>query len=507
MKVSMGLEPVINALRGLLLLSLLLDVTISHAQSVEELKKGVVKITAQADGKTRVGTGFVVKIDTESAYIVTAAHVVSGDSQPRVQFFARQDVPVRAQVKHAEGGDDETGMALLTVRGKENVPTGLVALQLATTIRISGGEDIMVIGHPRGAGDWAILKGSIASRQGRYLTVDANIDEGNSGGPIIQNGQVVGLIGGAQRYGKGVTIGTVREYLEGHGIIIQSTAIPDAAKHSRTPQTITGKDGAPMVLIPAGEFMMGIEGYDDFPPHRVALDAFYLDKYEVTNRIFHQFVQQTGHRTTAEREGNSNALLEGEGMQTIKGANWRQPEGERTVFASNRFEHPVVSVSWEDADAFCRWARKRLPTEAEWEYAARAGTKTLFWWGNGSPGSRLVENIRDEAAKKLLKEFISGYDDGSVRTAPVGSYEANPWGLHDMGGNVEEWTADWYDGQYYLKSSDRNPKGPSSGEYRVSRGGSWQDHPGYAFPARRLMLPPRTRIDYLGFRCAQDVPK
>ncbi|QPD02758.1 MAG: hypothetical protein Nkreftii_000532 [Candidatus Nitrospira kreftii] len=209
MKMPMSLEPVIVLLRGLLFFTLFLEATIAQAQNIEELKKGVVKLTAQVDGKTKVGTGFIVKFDSEIVYIMTAAHVISGDSQPKVQFFSRQEVPVRAQVKHAEGGDGETGMALLVVRGKDNIPVGLATLPLATVARVSGGEDIMVIGHPRGAGDWAILKGSIAARQGRYLTVDANIDEGNSGGPIMHSGQVVGLIGGAQRYGKGVTIGTV----------------------------------------------------------------------------------------------------------------------------------------------------------------------------------------------------------------------------------------------------------------------------------------------------------
>ena len=143
---------------------------------------------------------------------MTAAHVVNGDAQPRVQFFPQEDVSVQATVKHSEGGDEVTGLALLVVRGKDNLPSGLTVLTLASTSRLSGNEEIIVIGHPRGAGDWAILKGSIASRQGRYMTIDANIDEGNSGGPIIHSGEVVGLVGGVTRYGRGVTAGSVREY-------------------------------------------------------------------------------------------------------------------------------------------------------------------------------------------------------------------------------------------------------------------------------------------------------
>ncbi|MBX3300922.1 MAG: SUMF1/EgtB/PvdO family nonheme iron enzyme [Nitrospira sp.] len=180
----------------------------------------------------------------------------------------------------------------------------------------------------------------------------------------------------------------------------------------------TGKDGAPMVLIPAGSFLMGstkdevdrailscvkelkkdqqtCEGWykPELPQHRVQIDSFYLDQYEVTNRLFAKFVEATGHHTTAEKEGTSRGLVDGD-WKDVTGATWRQPEGGVTVFASNRTEHPVVSVSWEDADAYCRWYGKRLPTEAEFEYATRAGTQTKYWWGNGTPGTRKVAQCR-----------------------------------------------------------------------------------------------------------------
>lgn len=311
----------------------------------------------------------------------------------------------------------------------------------------------------------------------------------------------------------------------------QNAPLPQVQPTEKLPSAITGKDGAPMVLVPAGNFQMGstkdevdraiqtclkeykkdpqiCEGWykSEFPRHRVDLDEFYLDKYEVTNSLFQQFEQQTSYRTTAEQEGRAVAFVEGKSWEEVKGANWRKPEAGATVFDSNRAEHPVVSVSWEDAQTYCRWAGKRLPTEAEFEYAMRAGTTTRYWWGDGNPGGRRVENIADESAKHLLKNIMKGYDDGSVRTAAVGRYEANPWGLHDMSGNVSEWAADWYDGNYYAKSPERNPPGPSGGEYRVRRGGSWNHVPGTVRSANRNWYTPSGRSDNIGFRCAQDVP-
>lgn len=314
--------------------------------------------------------------------------------------------------------------------------------------------------------------------------------------------------------------------------IKQNAPLPQVQPTGNLRSAITGKDGAPMVLIPAGNFQMGSTedevgralqdcikelgkdqppckslGKPELPQHRVQMDAFILDKYEVTNRLFQQFVKQSGYRSTAEREGSAWAFVEGKGGEDVMGASWLKPEAGATVFDSNRTEHPVVSVSWDDAQAYCQWAGKRLPTEAEFEYAMRGGTTTTYWWGNGNPGSRRVENTADETSKNLLKYIMKGYVDGSVQAAPVGSYEANPWGLHDMSGNVGEWTADWYGGDYYGNSPPRNPKGPLSGLKRVIRGGSWINGPDSIRSANRGWDTPTTRGCIVGFRCAQDVPK
>lgn len=519
------------------------------AQDIARLQAGVVKVTSRPpQGTANVGTGFIVRVDKDAAYIVTAAHVVAGgDQQPKVEFFTKRNLPVTAEVLGMEGGDEVRGLALLVVRGSEHLPKGLTSLSLAGALRLTGGEDIMVIGFPRNAGPWAIVKGNISSRKGRDIYFSPTIESGHSGGPILQGGKVVGVVGaGDQSVGRGVTARSVQDYIEGFGVTAQestsskaaaaesaassdSTTKPEPRRQTKD-REISGKDGASMVLIPAGNFQMGsmkeevaraiqtcvkdykqdqqtCEGWykPELPQHKVHLDAFYLDKYEVTNRLFQLFVQQTSYRTTAEQEGSAWALVEGKGWEEVKGANWQKPEAAATIFDSGRMDHPVVSVSWGDGQAYCRWAEKRLPTEAEFEYATRAGTTTQYWWGPGNPGTRRVENIADESAKQLLSVIMPGYNDGTVRTAPVGSYEVNPWGLYDISGNVREWVADWYDSNYYSKSPAQNPIGPSGGEYRVLRGGSWDNDPGDVRSADRGRDAPTYRGDDIGFRCAQDV--
>lgn len=312
--------------------------------------------------------------------------------------------------------------------------------------------------------------------------------------------------------------------------------VPTYQASTSLPKTITGRDGASMVLVPEGTFWMGSTademeavvkecmGYDftedtcrgrgkgEVPRHKVSINAFYMDTHEVSNRLFDQFVQATRYQTTAEREGGAHVFLEGEGWKLVKGAFWKKPEGkEEVIFSlgggiSNRTDHPVVSVSWDDATAYCTKYGKRLPTEAEWEYAARAGTATRNWWGNEPPDSRRVANIADVSSKDLLKNYLASYEDGFVRTAPVGVMAANPWGLSDIIGNVAEWTADWYGEDFYGQSAASNPAGPSTGNLRVVRGGSWYFVPHNSRSANRAKYSPNVRADDSGFRCVQDAP-
>ena len=290
-----------------------------------------------------------------------------------------------------------------------------------------------------------------------------------------------------------------------------------------TAKEIIGKDGAKMVLVPAGEFEMGtdpaeIPGLvqwlkklypdldvkakwfeDESPRHKVYLDAFYIDKYEVTNAQYRKFVQATGHREP-----------EGFGLEKVSGSAYRIKSGFKPWSDGNYNgdDQPVVCVSWGDAKAYAEWAGKRLPTEAEWEKAARGGLAVKRYpWGDDWPPPPEAGNFADETFKKRFPEasfFIAGYDDGYAYPAPVGKFTPNGYGLYDMAGNVWEWCADWYDKGYYAISPRRNPSGPGSGQYRALRGESWYNSSiaDNLCAAYRYYGVPMSTYNGVGFRCA-----
>jgi len=258
---------------------------------------------------------------------------------------------------------------------------------------------------------------------------------------------------------------------------------------------IVGKDGAPMVLIPAGEFEMGSnDGFDNEKPvHTVYLDAFYIDKYEVTNAQYKKFVQAKKYR---EPEGYGYIDYEWKkGFKPWLGKNF------------NEDNQPVVCVSWEDAKAYADWAGKRLPTEAEWEKAARGGEKgKKYVWGDGWLPPKGAGNFADQTLKKVFRDWIiiGGYDDGYAYTSPVGSFNPNGYGLYDMAGNVWEWCADWCDDKYYTNSPKLNPTGTGSGSYRILRGGSWRTINMLNLRvAYRYYDDPMDVRDAVGFRCVE----
>jgi formylglycine-generating enzyme required for sulfatase activity len=293
-----------------------------------------------------------------------------------------------------------------------------------------------------------------------------------------------------------------------------------------------------MVWIPAGTFWMGADDasmQDAGPVHEVTVDGFWIDRTEVTNRQFAAFVKATGYVTVAERRPDPRdfpgvppeRLVPGSLVFTppvgevslenplawwryVPGADWRHPEGlESTI--EGKENHPVVQVCWEDVEAFARWAGKRLPTEAEWEYAARGGkVRTRFIWG---------DELRPEGlwrANTWQGHFPDrgAAEDGFSRTAPVGSFPANAFGLFDMAGNVWEWCADWYRPGYDIGQT-RNPKGPPSSydpdepgvRKRVQRGGSFLCTEQYCtryLPGARGKGAIDSAASHVGFRCVRS---
>ena len=287
-----------------------------------------------------------------------------------------------------------------------------------------------------------------------------------------------------------------------------------------------------LVLIPAGEFKMGSgesaedtaaffnKTYgenllnadffkDERPQHRVRITKpFYMGTYHVTRGQFRQFVKDTGYKTDAEKGENPGAF----GWDSDKkefGFNakysWRNAGFEQTD------EHPVVNVSWNDAVAFCKWLSKkegksyRLPTEAEWEYACRAGTTTRYYSGDDPETLAKVGNVADASAKTKFPDwkYTIKANDGYVFTAPVGKFKPNAFGLYDMHGNAWQWCADWYGAEYYAKCPADDPTGPDAGDVRVLRGGSWFSRPLNSRSAERNGFRPGRRGDLTGFRVAR----
>ena len=218
-----------------------------------------------------------------------------------------------------------------------------------------------------------------------------------------------------------------------------------------------------MAYVPAGEFLMGSAdsdtnaSSDEKPQHRVYLDAFWIDGTEVTNDMFAKFVDEMGYKTDAEKIDQAstlNVLTEKWGPTT--GANWQHPRGTNSDIKGLE-QHPVVQVSWRDAQAYCQWAKRRLPTEAEWEKTARGTDGRKFPWGNQDAAGDLL-NLADSNLDVTWAE--KGINDGYQFSAPVGSYPkgASPYGAWDMAGNVWEWTEDWYSATYYSETPIANPQ-------------------------------------------------
>ena len=265
-------------------------------------------------------------------------------------------------------------------------------------------------------------------------------------------------------------------FLSGMLLFIQAD-IAGAEKKMNLP---TNPSHEGMVFIPPGEYLMGSDsdqGYkicqkynktckekwfsDEQPVHKVKLDGYHLDIYEITQDEF-------------------------------KHAIGKDP----SEFSGSHL--PVENVTWFEARKYCEHLGKRLPTEAEWERAARGTNNFVFWWGNKADSGKA--NFCDAQCEKRWR--VSQLDDGFTYTAPVGSFPPNDYGLFDMAGNVYEWVSDWHDEGYYRNSPMENPQGPKSGKKKVMRGGSWINYPTGVRPADRTDSKPNARMDFVGFRCA-----
>ena len=312
-----------------------------------------------------------------------------------------------------------------------------------------------------------------------------------------------------------------------------------------------------MVWIPGGIYDMGASDSDrmalshEKPKHTVKVDGFYMDETEVTNAQFSRFIEATNYITTAERpvdwelikqqlppgtpKPHDSLLLPGsllfkktkesvpnlydfsQWWRWTNGANWKQPEGKGSSI-DGKDNHPVVHVSYEDAMAYCHWAGRRLPTEAEWEFAARGGKRDkIYFWGD----------LTDK-----LSSYVNSWEgefpvdntqaDGFEKSAPVKTYPPNGYGLYEISGNVWEWTSDWYSSQYYQyckeNSITNNPKGPKEAfnpnnpyiDERVIRGGSFLCNASYCASYRvssRMATDPNTSLEHLGFRTVMDLKK
>lgn len=301
------------------------------------------------------------------------------------------------------------------------------------------------------------------------------------------------------------------------------------ASEQRTQSETTQVNLAGMTKLDGGMFTMGTDPDVGFPadgegPTRgVRLDPFYIDACAVTNREFLEFVQATDYTTDAERFGWSfvfddfvapsdvahvkQSVPDAPWWVAVEGANWIRPEGPSSNVFDGRLDHPVTHVSWRDAQAYANWAGKRLPTEAEWEYAARGGLEQARYpWGDDlQPDGEHRCNIwqGDFPARNTG-------DDGYLQTAPVDAFPTNGYGLHNIAGNVWEWCADWFSADHHTTDAydPENPTGPSEGDQRVMRGGSYLCHESWCNRYRvaaRSQNTPDSSTGNIGFRCAADV--
>ena len=425
-------------MRPLLLLTCLLHLAAAAAaQDVAAALASVVRISGTR-GETPVrGSGFVVAVSGGVATVVTASHVIEG-ARFEVAFAAATDrFPVdAADVLGMDRGPD---LAVFLVRGA--IPAGVASLDFDVESRPRAAESLLLVGFPQSSRTPLTKSRNYSGRRGTLLLLDLPVGEGFSGGPVVRDGKVVGVVTDEDpQLTYAVNALVAREFVLGSGIVLCRFGEERAF------------EGIEFVRVCAGIFTMGSADDDELvsnnekPAHRVTLSEFWIGKYEITNEQYRRF--------RAAHEGDADL--------------------------------PATQVSWNDAKAFCESFGFRLPTEAEWEYAARAGTQTAWSFGD------------DESE---IGRYAWYDEDFSGPAHPVGKKRPNDWGLHDMHGNVWEWVADWYGP--YSKEPQSDPTGPTAGDRRVMRGGSFNRLPEVLRSALRVRGGPEFRNGTIGFRCVR----
>jgi len=459
-----------------------------------------------AERGNSIGSGSIVKVEGTTAYVLTAYHVIQKDAESGVSFvevelFTEEKLRARISQRRIDTLND---IAVLTI---ENLPAQRPPeIPWGSSAELHDLNKIYTIGHPGREVGWHVTDGTISRIQGGKIYFSGTaVNSGNSGGPLLnEQGALVGMnlrLGDGQ--GTAIEANLARVIIhrwaprlpapvvKGETVSTKGTVSPP----TKPKNVIVGKDGKEMLLVPEGSFWMGntdneIEAAftlakpyysdvkrswytDEAPRHRVWVDGFYMDKYEVTVGEYRRFVRVGRHRDLPD---NVSGYLPG-----------------------GRANYPVVGVSWGDAGSYCRWARKRLPTEAEWEKAARGTDSRTYPWGNEAvDGSRA--NYCDASCESSAQDKSS--NDRYKYTAPVGSYERgkSPYGIYDLAGNAWEWVEDWYDSGYYGRSPERNPVNKTKSGTRVLRGGGWGSSLACIRTAYRRNYAPHGR-DGFGFRC------
>jgi formylglycine-generating enzyme required for sulfatase activity len=445
-------------IRTALALLLMLSAAAS-AQDLDTALSAVVRISGTRGGEPVRGSGFVVGLDRDKATIVTSSHVIEGVQQLEVIFAAD---PTEIYPGGTVFGMD-ADLAVFQVRGA--LPAGVTTLSFEVKSRPRSGEALFLLGFPQMELAPRTTQRALSGRRGTLLLIDQEIGEGFSGGPVLQGGKVVGVvIGTADQTTYAVSALVAREALEGWGVKLggqrrasaPSTATQAKPLASAREKCVPGEErteaGIVFVRICPGTFTMGLSENDaqaevsERPAHQVTLSEFWIGKTEITNQQYRGF--RSDH------------------------------QGEASL--------PATSVSWDDAKAACEHFGGRLPKEAEWEYAARAGSQTAWSFGGN---------------EKLLGKY-AWYSKNSGNTPhPVGTKKPNAWHLLDMHGNVWEWVADWYG--TYSAAVQSDPAGPTTGTYRVLRGGSFGFPPTGLRSAVRGGGGPEVRGGDVGFRCVR----